>query len=82
LTETGVPFEMILDGLVSDLAKANERVAATRVTADQNASKLADALERIGSLQASHAKELAGLRQQLASAEKQAHGFDYSAQLN
>jgi len=64
------------DGMVSELAKANDQVTLARATGEQNANKLADALERIAKLQEAQAKEVADLRQQLSSAEKQAHALE------
>ena len=62
--------------MVTELAKANDQVTIARAAGEQNANKLAAALERIAKLQEAQAKEVADLRQQLASAEKQAHALE------
>jgi len=64
------------DGLMTELAKANDQVKTARDAGEQTTKKLADALERIADLQKTQAKEVADLRRQLASAEKQAHAFE------
>ena len=61
------------DGMVSELAKANEQVTAARATGEQNATKLADALERMGKLQGDHAAEITSLRKELAEALAKSH---------
>ena len=71
-----VEVEKQRDGMVAELAKANDQVTVARATGEQNANKLAEALERIAKLQEAQAKELADLRQQLSSAEKQAHALE------
>lgn len=61
---------------MSELAKANDHVTTARAAGEQNATKLADALERTAKLQEAHAKELADLRRQWAATEKQAHALE------
>ena len=64
------------DGLVAELAKANDQVTAARAAGEQHSTKLAEALERTTKLQEAHAKELADLRLQLATTERQAHSLE------
>ncbi len=61
------------DQLLSELRTASEQITAARAAGEQHASRLADALTKLGEVQTVHTTEIGALRQQISDGKDENH---------